>query len=873
MCKNPVRLRPESNLTLSKKFQRNRRLQNDQQRESRRTQIWLLILCRTGLLLILSCIVPHLLYSATTPALSAITCTPASTTGWVEEACTVTLTSAASSGGLSVSLTSSNTAVTLPATVTVAAGASSAGFTAIVDWWNQTAQAVTLTASAASVSKSFTLQLLAATRILTINATSVAFGNVTVNTPSTQTLTLSSTGNLPLTINAPTLTGTGFTASTSSFPVTLNPGQAATLSVQFDPSSAGAVTGQLTVTSNNNGINGTTATVSLSGTGVQTATQLSAFTCTSSSMTGSGTDACTVTLSAAAGSGGTSVSLSSSNTAVTLPATVTVPSGATSASFTAAVSACGTAQATTLTASAGGIAKSFALQLNAAVPALSVATSSSSSTYGSAVIFTATISSGPTGSVTFYDSGASIGTGTISGTSAALTTSLLCAGSHAITASWAGNSSYSAATSGAISQLVNKATPAVSWPTPTAISYGTALSGTQLDASSTVAGTFTYSPAAGTVLTAGSHIITATFTPTDSTDYSSATSTVSLTVNGVVPTITWATPTAISYGTALSGTQLDASSTVAGTFSYSPVAGTILTAGSHIITATFTPTDTSDYATTTSTISLTVSVATPVITWATPVAITYGTALSSTQLDASSTVAGTFTYSPAAGTILAVGSQVLSATFTPTDTTDYATLTQTVTLAINAATSTLSINATNMAFGDVNVNSPSTQTLTLTSTGTGAVTVSAVTLTGTGFTVSEATFPKTLSSGQAVTLSVVFDPTVAGAATGQLTVTSNSSTNGTAVIALTGTGEAVSYTVNLTWDAPSESTDLVAGYNVYRSPTGGSSYKLLNSSVETQTAYVDSTVSAGSSYDYIVESVDSSGDQSIPSNMFAATIP
>jgi hypothetical protein len=344
-------------------------------------------------------------------------------------------------------------------------------------------------------------------------------------------------------------------------------------------------------------------------------------------------------------------------------------------------------------------------------------------------------------------------------------------------------------------------------------------------------------------------------------------------VNGVVPTITWATPTAISYGTALSSTQLDASSTVAGTFTYSPAAGTVLTAGSHIITATFTPTDTSDYATTTSTISLTVSVATPVITWATPVAITYGTALSSTQLDASSTVAGTFTYSPAAGTILAVGSQVLSATFTPTDTTDYATLTQTVTLAINAATSTLSINATNMAFGDVNVNSPSTQTLTLTSTGTGAVTVSAVTLTGTGFTVSEATFPKTLSSGQAVTLSVVFDPTVAGAATGQLTVTSNSSTNGTAVIALTGTGEAVSYTVNLTWDAPSESTDLVAGYNVYRSPTGGSSYKLLNSSVETQTAYVDSTVSAGSSYDYIVESVDSSGDQSIPSNMFAATIP
>ena len=78
----------------------------------------------------------------------------------------------------------------------------------------------------------------------------------------------------------------------------------------------------------------------------------------------------------------------------------------------------------------------------------------------------------------------------------------------------------------------------------------------------------------------------------------------------------------------------------------------------------------------------TVNKATPVITWATPAAITYGTALSSTQLDATASVAGTFVYSPAAGTTPAAGTDTLSATFTPNDATDYNTATASVTLAV-----------------------------------------------------------------------------------------------------------------------------------------------------------------------------------------------
>jgi hypothetical protein len=89
----------------------------------------------------------------------------------------------------------------------------------------------------------------------------------------------------------------------------------------------------------------------------------------------------------------------------------------------------------------------------------------------------------------------------------------------------------------------------------------------------------------------------------------------------------------------------------------------------------------------------------PQINWTTPSPIVYGTALSATQLDASSPVAGNFTYSPAAGTVLGVGQQTLTATLTPTDTTDYTPGTTTVTLSVIPAVAAVSLTAsTNPAF-------------------------------------------------------------------------------------------------------------------------------------------------------------------------------
>jgi hypothetical protein len=174
---------------------------------------------------------------------------------------------------------------------------------------------------------------------------------------------------------------------------------------------------------------------------------------------------------------------------------------------------------------------------------------------------------------------------------------------------------------------INQAKPTISWATPAAITYGTALSATQLNASSTVAGNFAYTPASGAVLTAGIQTLSVTLTPTDITDYTPATATVSLTVNKATPTIIWIAPAAITYPTALSATQLDASSTVAGTFAYTPSLGTVLTAGIQTLSVTLTPTDTADYTATTATVSLTVNKAAQSITFATPPSQTYGTPL------------------------------------------------------------------------------------------------------------------------------------------------------------------------------------------------------------------------------------------------------
>jgi len=485
-------------------------------------------------------------------ALTGLSCAGQSFTGPATANCGVTMSSAAGNGGVAVALTSSNSAVIVPSTVTVAPGSMSASFTATVNAVSS-AQTATLTASAGGVSQSVALQLGASAGALSASVSSVNFGNVNVNTTASEQVTLTSSGNAPVTINSVTVAGNSFADSGVTAPLTLAPAQSATLTVQFNPSSAGAVTGQIAIVSD-----GGTTTIGLSGIGtIMILPALSSLSCGSGTLTGSATDTCTVTLNGPAPAGGISVNLQSSSGAVTVPAAVQIAAGASSTTFTATAMPVSVSQTVTLTASASARSATFTLQL-----------------------------------------------------------------------------------------------------------------------------------------------------------------------------------------------------------SVSP--------------------------------------------------------------------------------------------------------------------SQLSVTTTTLNFGDVALSTPAAQTVTLSTSSVLPITVSLATVTGTGFSLVGATFPITVTAGQAATLTVQFDPAAAGSSTGTLTIISTSSTNPTTVVSLSGTGVvSISYEVSLSWDAPSSSTDPVAGYNVYRSGDAGNTYQALNTSPLplTPTAYSDTSVQNGQTYDYYVESVDASGVASVPSNTATATIP
>ena len=143
-----------------------------------------------------------------------------------------------------------------------------------------------------------------------------------------------------------------------------------------------------------------------------------------------------------------------------------------------------------------------------------------------------------------------------------------------------------------------------------------------------------------------------------------------------------------------------------------------LSSGTHTITATYADTN---YALSTSNAQTVTVGGTPTVTWAAPAAITYGTALSATQLDATSSIPGTFTYTPAAGTVLNVGSYTLSVTWKAADYTDYPTaITQTVPLTVNPAPATIAFSNLSQEYNETALSPTVTTTpagLSYTSTG------------------------------------------------------------------------------------------------------------------------------------------------------------
>jgi len=289
----------------------------------------------------------------------------------------------------------------------------------------------------------------------------------------------------------------------------------------------------------------------------------------------------------------------------------------------------------TVTASYGGDsnfspATSSAINqtVNKAASSITLASATNPSTFGGSVVLTAAITGAPGGpnygTVTFYDGATSLGTATPTAGVATLSLSTLTAGTHSLTAAYAGDRDLLASTSPVLSQVVSKATGAIS--VTSAINPSTFgqmivftahvpsdASGTVtfLDGSTSI-GTGTVSSGTATLsistLTAGTHSVSISYS--GDSNYSSGTSsaisqvvnkaTLSATVSGVPNPSTYLQTVTISFqATAVAGVmptgtvQFADGSTPIGTpisidaTGKATITVTTLAAGSHTINATY----------------------------------------------------------------------------------------------------------------------------------------------------------------------------------------------------------------------------------------------------------------------------------------------
>ncbi len=331
--------------------------------------------------------------------LQSVSIAPTTLVGGNTPTGTVTLISAAPTGGAVVLLSASSPSVKVPASVTVAAGATSATFavpTAGVD----ANLSATITANLGGATKTCSLTLLPAWILsVTSTPTTIAGGN-----------TASGSANL---IGQAGPSGTIVTLSSSNTAVASVPStvtvSAGAVKAPFVISTSAVLTTQ-TVTITGTAL-GKSATVTLT----VVPTGLASISVSPATLVGGNTPTGTVTLTGPAPTGGTVVSLSSANSKAVVPASVTVAAGAKTASFAIPTSGVDTSTAIVLTATLGATSKTCTLTLLPAWP-MTLTVTPSTVTGGSATVVTGKIAlngrAGPSGIVvtlsTSDDSAASV---------------------------------------------------------------------------------------------------------------------------------------------------------------------------------------------------------------------------------------------------------------------------------------------------------------------------------------------------------------------------------------------------------------------------------------------------------------------------------
>jgi len=619
---------------------------------------------------------------------------------------------------------------------------------------------------------------------LTLNPASDDFGNVTVGTKSSQTVTVTNVGGSSVNISQASVSGAGFQLTGISLPLTLNPSQSTTLVVSFAPQASGNASGTLTITSD---AANSSLTSSLSGTGIALGTLGSnPASLNFGSVAVGSKQALTETVT---NTGGTSVTISQvsisgaafSLSGITAPVTLTAGQTAT---FTVTFTP-------TSAASASG---SVSIISNASNPALTIALS-----------------------------GTGLASGALGSSPSSLSFGNVIVGSNKSLSETVTNTGGSSVS---ISQVAVNGT-------------GFDVSGitapVTLTAGQSATFTVTFTPASAANAT-GSIVVTSTA--------SNPTLTIPLTGTGVTKGTLGSSPTALSFGSVTIGSNKSLSETVTNTggssvtisqvsasgtgFSFSGISTPVtLNAGqSTTFNVTFSPASASgasgnisiisNASNPTLNIALSGTGVSPGTLGANPTTLSFGSVTVGSNKSLSETVTNTggssVTISQASIsgsgfsmsgittplTLTAGQSTTFNVTFTPAAATGAS---GNISIISNASNTTLNIplsgtgvsqgtlgaNPTTLSFGSVTVGSNRSLSETVTNTGGSSVTISQVSASGTGFSLSGITTPLTLNAGQSTTFNVTFTPASASGASGNISMISNAS-NPTLNIALSGTG-------------------------------------------------------------------------------------
>ena len=256
--------------------------------------------------------------SLAAPAVSSLACNPTAIASGSSSTCTITLNQTAPSGGVTVSLSSNNAALTVPASAIVAAGSSSATFTATAGGIADGGQSATLTATLNGASQQVTLLV----------ASNIAISSLGCN-PST--LASGASTNCAVKLSRKTVAGVTVHLTDPQALLTI-PASVAVLAGQTlatFTATAGtfAISQSATITAT---LNDTSQTTTLSLVASQ---RVSALVCYPTTLNAGASGACTVTLSALAPTGGVATSVSANSSAVTVPSSVTVPASSSTVTF------------------------------------------------------------------------------------------------------------------------------------------------------------------------------------------------------------------------------------------------------------------------------------------------------------------------------------------------------------------------------------------------------------------------------------------------------------------------------------------------------------------------------------------------------------